>query len=149
MSNRRTPAWERLMESKGLGSYRRLADRSGISHEAVRRVVLAQPASDTSIRAVAAALSVDVELVRKMRGEAEFDPREWEPPESSRMLTDDERAALSRLIGVITTGRNSEGSEEHVDGSASKNQAPVSGVDYDEGMGEESLPVETENGRDD
>src|SRR5699024_8002578 len=90
MSNRRTPAWERLMESKGLGSYRRLADRSGTSHEAVRRVVLAQPASDTSIRAVAAALSVDVELVRKMRGEAEFDPREWEPPEDPRhnLITD-------------------------------------------------------------
>lgn len=117
------------MESKGLGSYRRLADRSGISHEAVRRVVLAQPASPVSIRAVADALSVDVELVRQMRGEVEFDPREWEPPESSRMLTDDERAALSRLIGVMTSGREAKGGGEHEDGSAPIGEDAPIGLD--------------------
>lgn len=41
---------------------------------------------------------------------------------------------------------------EHADaarGSAPMNQAPVSGVDYGEGLGPESLPAESERGRDD
>lgn len=113
MSNRRTPAWDRLMEGKGLGSYRRLADRAGISHEAARRVVLGQSSTRESIRSVAAALGVDEELVREMRGEAPFDPRAWDPPESARWLTDEERQALSRLIGLMTSERARE-DEEHV-----------------------------------
>lgn len=118
MSNRRSPAWERLMEGKGLGSYRRVADRAGISHETVRRVILGLPSDDASIQSVADALGVDIELVHEMRGDAPADPRQWDPPESSRLLTDDERAALSRLIGVMTTGRDEQGGGGHADSPA-------------------------------
>ncbi len=93
------------MAARGLTSYRRLGEKAKISHEAVRRVVLGMTSDDASIEAVARALSVDVELVREMRGEPAVDPGRWSPPPGSRLLTDDERAALSRLIGVMVAGR--------------------------------------------
>ncbi len=108
------------MEARGLTSYRRLGEKAKISHEAVRRVVLGMASDDASIEAVARALSVDVELVREMRGEPAIDPGRWSPPAGSRLLTDDERAALSRLIGVMVAGRQGREGENGGDTAATK-----------------------------
>lgn len=116
--------WERLLAAKALGSYRRLGDAARISHETARRVVTGRAADVHSIEAVAAALGVDVEEVYTLRGEAPPPVSMWEPPPAARLLTADEREVLSRLIGVITTGRD-EGSGGDAGSAAAKTVPPV------------------------
>lgn len=55
----------------------------------------------------------------------------WEPPESAALLTARQRKALTELIDAMT-----EGGEGHVR-APSKTQAPGSGVEDDEGVGQE------------
>lgn len=100
--------WQALMERAAVpASYRGLGERAGVSHEAARRVVRGWRVRRQTLEAVAEALRVDVELLRDLRAEPESDP--WYPPESSSLLTHEEREALSRLITLLTRGREDDG----------------------------------------
>lgn len=123
MSSRRSGAWQRLMDARGLSSYRRIAEKAEISHEAVRRVILGMSSDDESVEAVARAFGIDVELVREMRSEPAVDAGRWNPPPGARLLTDDERAALSRLIGVMVAGREREDGGNGADSAAASDRA--------------------------
>ena len=98
-------AWAVLMERRGIApSYRALAAKTGLSHEATRRVVRGWSVKRSSAQAVADALGVDIEEVFRLRGEvAPLEP--WEPPAISALLTHEERETLSRLVALLTAGR--------------------------------------------
>jgi lambda repressor-like predicted transcriptional regulator len=98
-------AWAVLMERRGIApSYRALAAKTGLSHEAARRVVRGWSVKRSSAQAVADALGVDIEEVFRLRGEvAPLEP--WEPPATSALLTHEERETLSRLVALLTAGR--------------------------------------------
>ena len=71
------------------------------------------------------------------------------PPGVDYLTPRSRRAAVEVLRALVEAERVG---GEHADaarGSAPMNQAPVSGVDYGEGLGPESLPDESERGRDD
>lgn len=97
--------WRPLMERKGIKvSYRGLSERADVSHEAVRRVVRGWSVKPDTIQKVADALGVDREVVNELRGEQPA-PDAWAPPQSSSLLSHEERDALSRLISLMVAGR--------------------------------------------
>ena len=109
MSNDIPAAWHPHLERKGIPvSYRGLASRADVSHEAVRRVVRGWSVKESTIGRVAGALSLDPEVIHELRGDNPDRPVAWEPPAASSLLSHDEREALSRLITLITQGRPKE-----------------------------------------
>lgn len=109
MSDELPAAWRVHTDRKGISSYRRLGVAAGIAHETARRVVRGASVKPVSVQAVADALGVDVEEVYALRDETTPDfSQEWKPPASSRSLTHEEREALSRLIALMTAGRDEE-----------------------------------------
>lgn len=109
MSNDIPRSWHPYFERRGIPvSYRGLAARSGMSHEAVRRVIRGWSVKPASLRQIAEALGVDVEVVQELRGDAPDLTTPWEPPVASSFLSHDEREALSRLISLMTMNRAEE-----------------------------------------
>lgn len=110
MSNDIPKSWHPHFERKGIPvSYRGLAAKADMSHEAVRRVIRGWSVKDSTIRQIADALGVDVEVVYELRGESPDRPVAWEPPASSSLLSHEEREAFSRLISLITSDRQESG----------------------------------------
>lgn len=99
--------WLPYLSTRGLNSYRRLADRAGMSHETARRVVLGRNVRPHNLERVAEALGISVERVHALRDEPVPDrSREYVPPPAAVNLTEDERDVISRLISVMTSGRS-------------------------------------------
>lgn len=108
MSDEIPDPWRSAAERRGISpTYRPLAARAGVSHETVRKIVQGRATSTRSIRKLADALGVDVEVVHAWRGEAPPDyGREFIPDESSWLLTTEEREAVNTLIRLITRDRS-------------------------------------------
>lgn len=110
MSNDIPRSWHKHFERKGIPvSYRGLAARAGVSHEAVRRVICGWSVKHSTLRQVADALGVDIEVVQELRGDDAGKGTPWEPPASSSLLSHEEREALSRLISLMTIRRQGRG----------------------------------------
>lgn len=101
--------------------------------------------SESTLKAFSDALGIDLMQLRDAAGLPSGEAEPYVPPAESARLTSRQRDALDALIqSIVTTERGG----EHAKRSAPMNHAPVSGVEDEQGLGEESLPVETERGRD-
>lgn len=105
MSDDIPEAWAALLTRKGIkASYRGLSERADVSHETARHLIRGRSVKASTVQKVADALGVDREVIHELRGDAVV-PNVWEPPRASSLLSDAERDALSRLISVMTAGR--------------------------------------------
>lgn len=107
MSDEIPVGWFEELERRGLASYRRLGEAAGVSHETARRVVLGYRTTNGTLTKIADAMGVPVSTVQSLRDVQVPDrSREWEPPRTSALLSQEEREALSRLIALMTAGRS-------------------------------------------
>lgn len=97
------PQWVKLMESKNLGSIRQLADKSGVSHPAIARLIHREGVTkDENIIAVAHALGVTPAKIYELAGiDAPTEAGPYEPPEEAARLTTRQREALTELIRAM------------------------------------------------
>lgn len=97
------PQWVKLMESKNLGSIRQLADRSGVSHPAIARLIHREGITkDENIVAVANTLGVTPAKIYELAGmDAPAEAGPYEPPEEAARLTTRQREALTELIRAM------------------------------------------------
>lgn len=93
------PEWQRLFDAAGLPSARRVAEKAGVSTDAVLRVIFNGQSGSTSIRKVATALNLDPEKVAAMRGEVIY--QEFVPIEGAERLTDTQRTAVNAVIRAM------------------------------------------------
>lgn len=101
--------WRPLWDRAGVSSYRALGRAAGVSHEAARKVVTSQRTSRRTLERVAAALRVDPEEIDRLRAASGAPARgRWYPPAEADLLTDDERAALSKLIRLMVLQRRAD-----------------------------------------
>lgn len=97
------PQWVKLMESKNLGSIRQLADKSGVSHPAIARLIHREGVTkDENIVAVAEALGVKPARIYELAGmNAPTEAGPYVPPEEAARLTTRQREALTELIRAM------------------------------------------------
>lgn len=101
MARREKPeAWQRLMDQKGMGSFRELGDAAGLSHTAVSRIAYGQSkhVRDTTVRAIADALGQDMETIYELINQPVDHASPWSPPAESQRLTRRQRNALEELV---------------------------------------------------
>lgn len=97
--------WSTAAERAGVRqTYRGIAERAGISHVTVRRLVAEGRTSQATVTKVADALGVDEATVYGWAGVdlSEWGP--WIPPREAHKLNPRARAALEELIRAITQG---------------------------------------------
>lgn len=97
------PQWVKLMESKNLGSIRQLADKSGVSHPAIARLIHREGVTkDENIVAVAKTLGVTPARIYELAGmDAPPEAGPYVPPEEAARLTTRQREALTELIRAM------------------------------------------------
>lgn len=97
------PQWVKLMESKNLRSIRQLADKSGVSHPAIARLIHREGITkDENIAAVATTLGVTPARIYELAGmDAPSEAGPYEPPEEAARLTTRQREALTELIRAM------------------------------------------------
>ena len=101
MARREKPeAWQRLMDQKGMASFRELGDAAGLSHTAVSRIAYGQSkhVRDTTVRAIADALGQDMETIYELINQPVEHASPWSPPAESQRLTRRQRNALEELV---------------------------------------------------
>lgn len=101
--------WSTAAEKAGVRqTYRGIAERAGISHVTVRRLVVEGRTSQATVTKVADALGVDEATIYGWAGVdlSEWGP--WIPPREAHKLNPRARAALEELIRAITQGGSSE-----------------------------------------
>lgn len=99
------PQWVKLMESKNVGSIRQLADKSGVSHPAISRLIHREGVTkDENIVAVATTLGVTPAKIYELAGmTAPSEAGPYVPPEEAARLTTRQREALTELIRAMVT----------------------------------------------
>ena len=93
--------WATRMAQRGLSSYTRLADASGVAVETVRRAVLGVgvPRPET-VRALSVALGDDIQgWIGVHLGDR------YSPPSDADLLDPDERAAVDQMIRLLARGK--------------------------------------------
>lgn len=97
------PQWVKLMESKSIGSIRQLADKAGVSHPAVARLIHREGVTkDENIVAVAETLGVTPARIYELAGmNAPSEAGPYVPPEEAARLTTRQREALTELIRAM------------------------------------------------
>lgn len=138
MSDEIPDPWRTAAERKGVRtSYRGFAAAADVSHETARKVILGRRTSSASIRKVADALGVDVELVHEWRGEAAPDyGREFVPDQAAWLLTTEEREAVNSIIRLLTRDRSDRKEVgSHGDSAATTQGAAAPDRDIESGEG--------------
>lgn len=93
--------WKAMCERVGIsGSARGIAAAAGLAITTVQRLVFEGRTSEATVAAVAAALRVDRQAVKKAAGIAGDKP-DWYPPSEAQRLSPKTQEALDRLILAI------------------------------------------------
>lgn len=91
--------WADALERRGVASIRAIARKAEISPMAASRLVKGEPTSAKTVRQVADALfDGDRNKVWELHGSALRDHGDWQLPEESSLLTDEQRAAV---VGIV------------------------------------------------
>jgi transcriptional regulator with XRE-family HTH domain len=108
------PNWEAALERAGFvdqrsghgASWSQLAKKLGVHTTTLSNMASGKAATDPElIRRVAGELGLDPRVVSEWAGQARSERAVFEPHRDADLMTKDERAAINRLIGLITKER--------------------------------------------
>lgn len=97
--------WNTAAEKAGVRqTYRGIAERAGLSHVTVQRLIAQGRTTVSTVRKVADALEVEQATIYEWAGIELSEWGPWDPPASAHKMSPRTRAAVEELIRAITEG---------------------------------------------
>ncbi len=127
-SNLPPESWRPLFDRAGIEfGFRPLANRSGLTHTRVHRLIRGGGTTNEAIEQVAEVLGVAASKIRELRGEPAVEVDPFTLPDEAGRLTDSERAVIRSMVRALLNAR---------DGHAERDATQEQGTQGEAGEGE-------------